>query len=163
MLGNFAAEEYCFLLLAEGERAQRAHAPFANHLACNFRGTLDIVSRASSDVMQEDFFGGTATHQNAELRFEKFLGVGVLIVDGQLHGDAQSHTARNDGDFVKRIRAGSQGGNQCVSSFVIRRVPFLFVRQNHGPALDTHEDFVFRHFEVGHGDEFAVLPRGPES
>ena len=46
---------------------------------------------------------------------------------------------------------------------MVRGVALFFVGQNHGLAFDAHEDFVLGHFEVGHGDEFAILARGPQS
>jgi len=63
---------------------------------------------------------------------------------------------------VKRVGTGSQGSYECVTCFVVRGVALFFVGQNHGLAFDAHEDFVLGHFEVGHGDELAVLARGPE-
>ena len=90
VLRDFAAEEDLLFLLAEGQRPESAHAPLADHLARDFGGAFDVVARAGGDVVQENFLGGAAAHQHGELRFEKFLGVGVLVVDRQLHGDAQA-------------------------------------------------------------------------
>src|SRR5690242_6549198 len=86
----------------------------------------------------------------------------MLVVDRQLHGEAEGHAARNDGDFVHGVGAGSHGGDESVAGFVVRGVFLLLVGKNHGLALDAHEDFVFGHFEIGHADELAVLARGPE-
>ena len=141
---------------------ESAHAPLADHLARDFGGAFDVVAGAGGDVVQENFLGGATAHQDGELRFEEFLGVSVLVVDRQLHGDAESHAARDDGDFVQRVGAGSHGRDESVAGFVISGVPLFLVRQDHGLALDAHEDFVLGHFEIRHGDEFAVLARGPE-
>jgi len=51
----------------------------------------------------------------------------VLVVDGQLHGHSQSHSARNDGDFVKWIRVRQLYRYQRVPGFVIGRHFLLFV------------------------------------
>ena len=72
------------------------------------------------------------------------------------------HAARNDGDLVQRIGARSHGGDQRVARFVVGGVLLFFVGQDHGLALDAHEDFVLGHLEVRHGDEFAVLAGGPQ-
>ena len=61
-------------------------------------GALDVVARAGGDVVHEDFLGDAAAHQNGELRFEVVLVVRVLVVQRQLHGQAQRHSARNDGE-----------------------------------------------------------------
>src|SRR5690348_494791 len=85
MLRDFAAEENLLFLFPERQRTQRAHTPFADHLACNFSGTLDVVTCARGDVVQEDFLRGAAAHQDGELRFEEVFRVRMLIVNWQLH------------------------------------------------------------------------------
>jgi len=69
-------------------------------LADQIAGALDIVSRAGGHMMQEFFFGDAAGHEDGDLRQKVILAIGVLVVDGQLHGDAQRHAARDDGDLV---------------------------------------------------------------
>ena len=39
------------------------HAVGAHHLACERRGTLDIVGRAGGDIAQHQLFRGTAAQQ----------------------------------------------------------------------------------------------------
>ncbi len=129
VLRDFAAQEDRLFLLAEGQRAERAHAPVANHLAGDFRGAFDVVARAGGDVAEENFLGAAAAHQHGERAFEISLRVGVLIVDGQLHGQAERHAARNDRDLVQRIGARSHGRDQGVARFVIRGVALLFLGQ----------------------------------
>ena len=63
---------------------------------------------------------------------------------------------------MQRIGAGSHSRNQSVARFVVGGVALFLVRQNHGLALDAHEDFVLGHLEIDHRDEFAVLARGPQ-
>ena len=60
------------------------------------------------------------------------------------------------------VGAGGHGGYQGVPCFVIGGVALFFVGENHRLALDAHQDFVFRHFEVDHHYEFAVLACRPE-
>ncbi len=127
MLRDFAAEENRFFLFAECERAERAHSPLADHLAGDFGGALDVVAGARGDVMQEHFLGGASAHQDGELRFEELLRVGVLVVDGKLHRDAQRHAARDDCHLVQRIGARRHRGDQSVAGLVVRRVALFFV------------------------------------
>src|SRR4029077_4320782 len=103
VLGNFTAQENGFFLLTVGQRPHVAHAPFADHVASDVGGALDIVACAGGDVPEEDFFSGTSTHQNRECALKEFLGVGVLVGFGKLHGQAQRHASGNDRDFVYRI------------------------------------------------------------
>ncbi len=88
MLGNLAAQEDLLFFFAKCERAERAHAPFAHHLAGEFGGALDVVAGAGAHLVQEQLFGETPTHQDRNLGLEVFLGVVVLVVDRKLHGHA---------------------------------------------------------------------------
>src|SRR5690348_123512 len=162
VLVDFAAEEDGFFFLAESERAEFAHAPLADHVAGDLGGALDVVAGAGGDVAEEKFFSAAAAHEHGEHGFEMVLGVGMLVVDGKLHGEAESHAARNDGDFVHGVGAGSHGGDEGVTGFVVRGVLLFLVGKNHGLAFDAHEDLVLGHFKIGHTDEFAVLARGPQ-
>src|SRR5208282_2710673 len=146
MLGNFAAEEDSFFLLAVSQRTHVAHAPFADHVARDIGGAFDVVSGAGGDVAEENFLGGAAAHENGEHAFQVFLGVGVLVGFGELHGEAESHAARNDGDLVDGIGSGSHGGDQSVAGFVIGGVLLFLVGEDHGAALDAHHDLVLGHF-----------------
>src|SRR5205085_9986417 len=94
VLGNFAAQEDLLFFLSEGQRTQIAHAELAYHLASQFGGALDVVSSAGAHLAEEKFFGQTPTHHDGDLRLEIGLGVIVLVVDRQLHGDAKRHAAR---------------------------------------------------------------------
>jgi hypothetical protein len=53
-------------------------------------GALDVVARAGGDVAEENFLGAAAAHQHGERPFEIGLRVGVLVVDGKLHGQARA-------------------------------------------------------------------------
>ena len=70
MLRDFAAQENRFFLLAEGQRTELAHAPFANHLARDVGGAFDVVARAGGDVAEENFLGAAAAHQHGERAFQ---------------------------------------------------------------------------------------------
>src|ERR1700722_3074835 len=162
MLVDLASQEDCFVFFPERERTELAHAPFAHHVASDFRRALDVVARAGGDVTEENFLGRATAHQYCEHGLEIFARVRVLVVFRQLHGQAQRHTARNDRHFVNWIGARRHRRNQRVSSLVIRGVLFLFVRQDHRLTLDAHQHFVFRHFEIGHHHVLAVLARRPQ-
>src|ERR1022692_2468498 len=109
-------------------------------------------------LRQED--PDAAGHQDGEARLQVFLVIGMLVVDRQLHGYAQRHAARNDGDLVQRvgIRYGSR--HQRVARLVVRRIAFLGVAQDHGLALGAHQDFILGQLKVDHHDDFAVLTGG---
>jgi len=114
-------------------------------------------------MAEENLFGRAAAHQHGQHAFEVFLGIGVLVGLRKLHRKAEGHAAGNDRDLVHRIGARGHRGDQCVARLVIRGILLFLVGQDHGLALDAHEHLVFGHFEIGHGDEFAILTGGPES
>src|SRR5579859_2388926 len=162
VLGDFTAKKDGFILFTVSQRPEFAHAPFADHVPSDVRSTLDVVAGAGGDVAQEDFFRGTSAHQHGKHAFEILARVGMLVGFGQLHGEAESHAAWNDRDFVDGIGARSHGGNQRMPRFVVSGVFLFLVGKNHGLALDAHQDFVLRHLKIGHGDKLAVLARSPE-
>ena len=84
----------------------------------------------------------------------------MLVVDGQLHGDAQRHAARDDGDLVQRIGVGQHRRHQRVAGLVIGRVALFGVADDHRFALGAHQDLVLGQLEIDHHDDLAVLPRG---
>ena len=162
MLRDFAAQENRFFLLSKRKRPQRTHAPVANHLAGNVGCAFDIISCACGDVAEENFLSGASAHQNRERALEISLRVGVLVIDRELHGQAQGHAARDNGDLVQRIGAGSHGRHQRVPCLVICGIALFLFRKNHGSALYAHHHFVFGHLEIGHEHKLAVLARGPQ-
>ena len=156
VLGDLAAQEDLLFLLAEGKRAEAAHAVFADHLAGQVGGALDVVARAGRHLLQENLLGDAAAHQDGELRLEIIPGDGVLVVFRQLHRHAQRHTARDDGDLVQRIGVIAQCRHQRVAGLVIRGHSLLFVSEQHGLALGAHQDLVLGLLEVEHEDLLAI-------
>src|ERR1017187_9571613 len=150
VLRDFAAQEDLLFLLAVAHGPEFAHAPFADHLAGQIGGALDIVAGAGSHVVHELLFGDAARHEDGELGEQVVLVVGVLVVEGQLHGDAERHTARDDGDLVQRVGAGQAGGDQVVPDFVVRRVALFGLAHDHALALRAHQDFVLGELEIEH-------------
>ena len=123
----------------------------------HFSGALDIVARASGHLVEEDFFGDAASHQDGQACFQILFIVRQLVVERQLHGQAQRHAARNDGDFMQRVGMLNQSGDQSVASFVKSRHPLFLVADDHALALNAHQHFVFGEFEIVLGDDFAIL------
>jgi hypothetical protein len=86
----------------------------------------------------------------------------VLLLAGELLGDAQRHPARDDRDLVQGIGVGQEGGQQRVASLVVGRDLLLLVRDDHALALGAHEHLVLGRFEVTHAHELLVAPRGEQ-
>ena len=61
-----------------------------------------------------------AAHHDRQPRLQILARVGVLIVDRQLHGDAQRHAARNDRHLVQRIGVLAERRHQGVAALVDR-------------------------------------------
>ena len=65
--GNVAAEKHIIFVLAVLDHSHFfAHAPFANHPACNCCSGLDVATRAICDVAENDFLGDAAAHAHCE-------------------------------------------------------------------------------------------------
>ena len=117
-LRDLAAEEDLLFLLAERERAHvLAHAPFADHLAREFRDALEVVAGAGRQVPVRDLLGDAAAEQNRELILEVQPRVVVLVVHRQLHRHAERHAARDDRDLVHRIGVGQQHREKRVTAY----------------------------------------------
>src|SRR6266849_6272713 len=99
VLRDFAAEEDGFFLFAKGQRPERTHPPIADHFPGDLRGAFDVIACPRGDVPEEDLFGGAAAHQHDEGSCEIGLSVGVLVVDGKLHGQSERHAARDNRDL----------------------------------------------------------------
>src|SRR5471030_1685217 len=109
MLRDLAAQENLLFLLAVAQGPELAHAPLANHLASQVGGALDIVARPGGHVVHVLLFGNAPGHEDGQLRLQVILVVGMLVVDGQLHGHAERHAARDNGDLVQRVGVGRRG------------------------------------------------------
>ena len=100
MLSDLPAQKDLLFFLAESQRSQIAHTELAYHLASQLCRPLDIVACTRTHLVQEHLFGDPAAHHDGDLGLQIFLGVIMFVVDGQLHGYAQRHSARDDGHFV---------------------------------------------------------------
>src|SRR5690606_6861894 len=84
----------------------------------------------------------------------------VAVGVGQLHRDTQCTAARNDGYLVHRIGLGQAARNQRVAGLVVGRIAALFFGHDERAALGTHDDLVFRFFEVVHFNRATTASRG---
>src|SRR3569833_1250135 len=83
VLRDFTAEEDLLVLLAEAQRTEFAHAPLAVLLPRHFGGALDVVAGAGGQLVEIDFLGDTAAHQDGKLVVAIGLAVVVLVVRRQ--------------------------------------------------------------------------------
>src|SRR5258708_32534499 len=98
MLCDFAAEEYLFFLLAEGERTEAAHAVLTDHATREIGGVFNVAACAGGHLVEEDLLSHAAAVSDGKIRFEILAGV-VVTIAGQEDGDAQRHAAGDDGDI----------------------------------------------------------------
>jgi len=134
-----------------------AHAPLTNHLAGYFGGPLNIVACARGLLIKYDLFRHPTGKKHDQVVLQKSPAVGVTIV-GQLHGHAQGHTSRNDGNLMHRIRAGQQLGHQGVPRLVVGRgLSFLFA-EDHAATFLAHQNFVLSLLEISHLHLVLALP-----
>ena len=121
VLRDLPAQEDLLFFLAESQRPQIAHAELAHHLARKLGGSLNIIACTGAHLVQEHLFRDPAAHHDGDLSLQIFLGVIVFVVDGQLHGDAQRHSAWDDGHFVYGVGFWQFGRYQRVSCLMVGR------------------------------------------
>src|SRR5690606_15910120 len=149
--GNAAAQEDLAFVLGVYNRTQGVRHAVASHdVTSNLRCTLKVVRCAGGHLIHEHFFSDTATEQHGNHVQQALFVHAVAIAFRQLHGDTQSTTTRNDGDFVNRVRLGQHASHQSVTGFVVSSVATLFLGHDHGAAFCTHDDLVLGALEVLH-------------
>ena len=83
----------------------------------------------------------------------------MTIVDRQLLGYTQRHAARNDGDFVKWIRAFNHRGNHRMTGLVIRRDALFMLADDERFARNTHQHLILSAFEIFVRDRLLIHAR----
>src|SRR6185369_9096460 len=119
MLSDLAAEEDLLFLLAVGDRTEARHSKLAHHLASKLSCLLDIVRSAGGHVVEKNLFCDSAAHHYRDLTFQVIARVRVTIRFRQLHRHAERHPARDDRDFVNRVRVWDFYSYKRVAAFVI--------------------------------------------
>ena len=113
-------------------------------------------------MVQEKLLGHTAAHHNGQLGFEIIARISVLIIDRQLHRDAQGHSARDDRNLVDRVGVRHAAGHQGVTRLVISGVPLFLLGEDHRFAFRTHQNFILGSLEIAHQHLLAVLACGQQ-
>ena len=158
-LGHRAAEEHLALLFGIQHRAHLfGHAPLSDHLAGDIGGPFDVVGGSGRHLLTtiDDLFGNPTTIEAGDHRLQILLGVAPAILLGQIHGDTQSATTRDDRDLINRIVIRHHTANDGMSCLVIGRHLLFTFRHDHRLALGAHHDLVFRPFKLGHADQTLV-------
>ena len=97
---NFFTEEDVVLVFTEGDEADVAHTPVADHVASEFGSHFDVAGGTAGDVTDGEFFGYAATHCAANLvKDAAFLLVKDVLFRHE-HGAAEALSARDDGYLV---------------------------------------------------------------
>src|SRR3989338_5907565 len=113
LLGKISPEKDLFLFLAEGHRPQFfTHPPLTNHPVGKLRSFLNIVARAGRHTVQDQFLRYPTAEENREIIEQVLLGIGMLFVNRQLLGESQRHPAGENRNFVDRVGAREEVGNQ---------------------------------------------------
>src|SRR5450830_2001358 len=158
-------QEYLLVFLGIHQRTQfLGQAPLGDHVPGNLAGTHDVVGSAGGDTVkaQGNLFSDTAAVQRADLADQRTLGQAVAILFRQEHGHTQRTTARDDRDLVDRVVLGHHTTDNGVTGLVIRGVLFFLLGHDHGFALGTHHDLVFRQLEFLHLDDALAGARGEQ-
>src|SRR5210317_1649359 len=72
-----------------------AHTPLTNHLAGNRCRSLQIIRSTTGNTLEDQFLGYPSTEKGADLNIQAYLGLVVLFLCGQVHGDPHSPATRN--------------------------------------------------------------------
>ena len=84
----------------------------------------------------------------------------MLLVDGEVGRQPERAPAGDDRDLVDRVGFGDHPGDEHVAYLVVGSDLLLLLRDDQALPLHPHHHFVFRLFEVAHGDGLVVLPCG---
>ena len=131
-----------------------------DHLARELGRALEVVTGAGRHPVHRDLLGDAAAEQDRDLIVQIIPRVVVLVVDRQLHRDAERHAARDDRHLVNRIGVRQHHREQGVARLVDRRDLLFLVVDDHGAAFRAHQDLVLRELEVEHANDLLVVARG---
>ena len=110
--------------------------------------------------MKNNFFRRASAEDAANFIHQLFLAEQKLIVGRQLHRVTErSPTARNDADFVHRIRVFAVSGDKRMADFMIGDTSFLLLVQSAALSFRAGDDFLDRLFQIMLVDRFAVPTR----
>ena len=120
---------------------------------------MDILAGAGGHVLRpiNQGFGHPAAKGHGQAGANFAFLITILIVLGQVHGDAQGAATGNNGDLVQGIIAFHQQANQGMACFVIGSQFFFILCHHHGAAFRAHHDLVLGFLELLHGDHAAVF------
>lgn len=104
------AEEDLFLMFAKDHRSQSiAHAPFHDHLAEDAGHLLEVAGGTAGDLIENELFRAAAAESDTHLSEKMRLRDEGALFMREHHGVAARLSARNDGDFMHRIRILQKG------------------------------------------------------
>ena len=152
------AEEDLFLMFAEDHRSQSiAHAPFHDHLAEDAGHLLEVAGGAAGDLIENDFFRTAAAESDTQLSEKMRLRDEGTFFMREHHGVAARLSARNDGDFMHRIRILQKGRHDGMAGFMVRGDPSFLIAHLMALSFRSVADFFAGLFQIGHGDRLSVL------
>ena len=101
---DVAGEENVLLAFAVVHHAELfAHAPFADHLACNPGRLTNVAACAVGDVAENQILRDTTAHDHHEAIQQFVFAVGVFVLGRQIHRRAKRWSARDDSHLVQRV------------------------------------------------------------
>ena len=105
---DVAAQERFRVAGSELDRSQPlGHPVLGDHGACQVCRLVDVVAGPGGRVVEDQLLGRPAAHHVRQLVEQLRASVGVLVLLRQHHGVAESPAARQDGDLLHRVGAGS--------------------------------------------------------
>ncbi len=155
-----ATQEHLVVGLAEYLNAQvGAHAVVGNHGAGHLGGAFQVVRGARGDVLAEQLFGNTATHEHGQLVAHLVAAVQHLVLVGDGKGVAQRAATADDRDLMHRIGTFQKVADQGVAAFVVGDGGAGALVQHTALALGTGDDALHGILHLGVGDDVFVATR----
>src|SRR5207244_2992303 len=89
---------------------------------------------AGRDLAERDVLRDAAAHADRDPALQLLLRVVVLLLGGQLLGEAERHASRDDRHLVERVAVRQQGGDQRVPALQVRRGLLTLGRSSAGSS-----------------------------
>ena len=159
---DLAAQEHGVLVVPEGDRTQRTHAPVADHVARDLGDLLDVAGRAAGNFPEHDLLGDAAAQAHGNLVEHALLRMGEDVPLRDEHRAAETAAARNDGDLVHgHVAVIEHGLHEGMARLVVGGQLLLLVIHQ-AAALATELHLLARIIDVDHLDLFLVAAAGEQ-
>jgi len=142
-------------------QAEGAHPPPSDHSTGQLRGLYEVLFRSRGHVTERDLFSRAATQHHGESSQKIGSCIVVLVLTGNLLGDAQCSSAGDDGHLADGVGAGRQPGHERVARLVVGNdAPIPLAQQER--TFSSQQDLVEGLLKVCAGNRTMIPMNGSE-